>query len=122
VAREGVTRLAIALWTVAVAIGPARIVIAVPAVLIRSLSLATRTAPQRRRTIVIAVSRPRSGLAPVVFTIAVVGGLRLRGLASLGRRSSSRESWSRGSKSIDVLPFLLEVHGRKRAVKRPLKG
>jgi hypothetical protein len=61
VPREGVTRVVIALWRVAVALGPARIAIAVPAVpavLIRSLSLATRTAPKRRRTIVIAVGPP----------------------------------------------------------------
>ncbi len=70
--REGVTRVAIPLQTVAVAIAPARIVIAVPAVLIRFLSLVSRTAPKRRRTIVIAVARPCSGLAPVVFTLAVV--------------------------------------------------
>ena len=63
----------IALWRVAVALGPARIVIAVPAVLIRSLSLVTRTAPKRRRTIVIAIARRCSGSAPVVIAVVVPG-------------------------------------------------
>jgi putative addiction module component (TIGR02574 family) len=63
--------------------GP-RIVIAVPPVLIRSLSLATRTAAKRRRTIVIAVARPCSRLAPVIFTIAVVRGAATSGAGFVG--------------------------------------
>jgi uncharacterized protein (DUF433 family) len=63
----------IALWNVAVALGPARIAIAVPAVLIRSLSPAARTAPERRRTIVIAVAGTCSGSARVVTAIGVPG-------------------------------------------------
>ena len=71
VAREGIPRLTIAFSTIAIAVGPARIVIAVAPVPLGSLPFVARTAARRPCAIVVAVARARSRLAPAVITIAV---------------------------------------------------
>jgi hypothetical protein len=74
VAREGVTRVAIALSSVAVALGPAGIAVAVSSVVVRPLALVAWATPERARVIVIALPNLRSVMAQVVITIAVTRG------------------------------------------------
>jgi hypothetical protein len=59
------------------------------------------------------VARPCVQLAPVVVTIAAVGTAAAPRLGVLACRSSSRESWSRGSKS-----NMLTSHNRERSFRR----
>jgi hypothetical protein len=68
---ERVPRVSIALATVAVAVGPTGIVIAVSPVLIRGVPLVPWTAAERPCIIVTSVARPRSVVARVVITIAL---------------------------------------------------
>lgn len=61
------------------------------------------TATERQ---LIVISVPCSlRLPPVVITIERVGAVAAAAFSTSDERSSSRESWSRGSKSIPVLPF-----------------
>jgi hypothetical protein len=71
VPREGVTRLVIALSSVAVALSPAGVVIAVSPPPIRPVPFVPGTAAQRPCIVAIAVASSRSVPCPVVITIAV---------------------------------------------------
>src|SRR5262249_23889970 len=72
VARERVAGLPIALTTVAIAAGPARIVVA-GSRLIRAMSVVVGTASERPAIVVVALARARLRLAPVVITIVLPG-------------------------------------------------
>jgi hypothetical protein len=68
---DSVSALSIAFATVAIRLCPARIVVAVSPVLIRPLSFVARTAPERPRVIIMAVTGARPRLVPVLITIAI---------------------------------------------------
>jgi hypothetical protein len=73
VARERVPDLGIAFACVAVAVRPTGIVIAVSSLRVRPLPVVSRTASERPRVAIIAVTRPSIGLSPVVIALLVAG-------------------------------------------------
>jgi hypothetical protein len=91
--RECVSDFAIAFSVVALALGPAGIVIAVSPVPIRPLRVVTGTAAERPFVVRISVASPPSVLIPVVIAIAVARAPRSPRCGLLACRSSDSMRW-----------------------------
>jgi hypothetical protein len=71
--RERITPLSIALTILAVPIRPTCIITPIPGVVIGGLPVASWTATERPRIVIVSVSGSEGGLPPVVVANAVVG-------------------------------------------------
>jgi hypothetical protein len=106
---ERVPCILIALTTVAFPVGPAGIVVALLLVLTRSLPIVASTEAEQPRVIAISAATARSGLAPVVVTIAVVRAAAACAAGFVRVPLVVARVVVPRVKFIDVLPFLLWI-------------